>query len=107
VWILAWVELPLVAVLLAVGLFLGWGVGAQYARARRGWNDYKAAKNAVPGARRTAWLLVRAVTTKVGVIALLLVGAVAYAAVGPDHERAEPAPSPSPTASAKAGVKER
>ncbi|TDC78944.1 hypothetical protein E1193_19950 [Micromonospora sp. KC606] len=100
-------ELPFVAVLLAVGLFLGWGVGTQYARAKRGWTDYKAAQRAVPGARRAAWLLVRAVTTKVGVIALLLVGAVAYAAAGPDQERAEPAPSPSPTASTKAGVKGR
>ncbi|MEU4717910.1 hypothetical protein AB0F73_30225 [Micromonospora purpureochromogenes] len=97
-------ELPLIAVLLAVGLFIGWGVGVQYARAKRGWTDYKAAKNAVPGARKTAWLLVRAVTTKVGVIALLLVGAVAYAAVSPDHERAEPAPSPSPSSSATHGA---
>jgi amino acid transporter len=98
------VELPLIAVLLAVGLFIGWGVGVQYARAKRGWTDYKAAKNAVPGARKTAWLLVRAITTKVGVIALLLVGAVAYAAVGPDDERAEPAPSPSPSSSATHGA---
>ncbi|MEH0824577.1 MULTISPECIES: hypothetical protein [unclassified Micromonospora] len=97
-------ELPLIAVLLAVGLFVGWGVGVQYARAKRGWTDYKAAKNAVPGARKTAWLLVRAVTTKVGVIALLLVGAVAYAAVGPDHDRAEPGPSPSPSSSATRGA---
>ncbi|WP_446213099.1 hypothetical protein [Micromonospora sp. IBSANI012] len=97
-------ELPLIAVLLAVGLFIGWGVGVQYARAKRGWTDYKAAKNAVPGARKTAWLLVRAVTTKVGVIALLLVGAVAYAAVGSDHERADPAPSPSPSSSATHGA---
>ncbi|MEU5939364.1 hypothetical protein ABZ807_09255 [Micromonospora sp. NPDC047548] len=96
-------ELPLIAVLLAVGLFVGWGVGVQYARAKRGWTDYKAAQRAVPGARKTAWLLVRAVTTKVGVIALLLVGAVAYAAVGPDHDRAEPAPSPSPSSSAPEG----
>lgn len=97
-------ELPLIAVLLAVGLFVGWGVGVQYARAKRGWTDYKAAKNAVPGARRTAWLLVRAVTTKVGVIALLLVGAVAYAAVGPDHDRADPGPNPSPSSSATHGA---
>ncbi|MFJ6195605.1 hypothetical protein [Micromonospora sp. NPDC092111] len=93
-------ELPLITVLLVAGLVLGWGVGAQYARARRGWNDYKAAKKAVPGARKTAMLLVRAVFTKVGVIALLLVGAVAYAAVGPNHDRAEPAPAPSPSATA-------
>ncbi|MFF5171316.1 hypothetical protein ACFY3U_01615 [Micromonospora sp. NPDC000089] len=93
-------ELPVIAVLVAVGLFVGWAVGAQYARARRGWTDYRAAQRAVPTARKTAWLLVRAVTTKVGVIALLLIGAVAYAAVGPDHERAEPGPSPTPSATA-------
>ena len=56
----------------------------------RGWTDYQTAKKTVPGARRTAWLLIRAVTTKVGVIALLLVGAVAYAAADSDDERPRP-----------------
>ncbi|MBY8870864.1 hypothetical protein K7640_03270 [Micromonospora sp. PLK6-60] len=93
----------LLVVLLLVGLFIGCGVGTAYARARRGWTDYKAAKNTVPGARRTAWLLIRAVTTKVGVILLLLIGAVAYAATAPDHERAGPGPTPSPTTSTRAG----
>ncbi|MBM7075642.1 MULTISPECIES: hypothetical protein [Micromonospora] len=91
-------ELPLVALLLVVGLVVGWGVGARYARARRGWNDYRAARRAVPGARRAALVLVRAVFTRVGVIALLLFGAAAYATVGPDHDRAEPAPGPAPSA---------
>jgi hypothetical protein len=97
VWILAEVERPLLAVLLLVGLIIGCGVGSAYTRARRGWSDYQTAKNTVPGARRTAWLLIRAATTKVGVIALLLVGAVAYAAVGSDEDKAAPAPSPSTT----------
>ncbi|WP_231929630.1 hypothetical protein [Micromonospora inositola] len=48
-------------------------------------------------ARRTAWLAIRAVCTKVGVIALLLVGAAAYAAAGSDHKRADPAPTPTVT----------
>ncbi|MGW0503636.1 hypothetical protein [Micromonospora sp. NPDC003241] len=78
-------ERPLIAVLLLVGLIIGSGVGSSYARARRGWNDYRAAKKTVPGARRAAWLLIKVVTTKVGVIALLLVGAVAYAAAGGDE----------------------
>ncbi|MGN9777789.1 hypothetical protein ACTMS0_18795 [Micromonospora sp. H33] len=88
-------ERPLIAVLLLVGLIIGIGLGSSYTRARRGWTDYQAAKKTVPGARRTAWLLIRVVTTKVGVIALLLVGAVAYAAVGSDGEpeRADPSPS--------------
>ncbi|MFI7022603.1 hypothetical protein [Micromonospora sp. NPDC049900] len=90
-------ERPLIAVLLLVGLIIGSGVGSSYARARRGWNDYQAAKKTVPGARRAAWLLIKVVTTKVGVIALLLVGAVAYAAVGGDESnRPEPNPSSAP-----------
>ncbi|MFI7607567.1 hypothetical protein ACIBTV_20840 [Micromonospora sp. NPDC049366] len=90
-------EGPLIAVLLLVGLLIGSGVGSAYTRARRGWADYQTAKKGVPGARKTAWLLIRAVTTKIGVIALLLIGAVAYAAVGSDDETAGPAPSPSVT----------
>ena len=97
VWILAEVERPLLAVLLLVGLIIGCGVGSAYARARRGWSDYQTVKKTVPGARRGAWLLIRAVTTKVGVIVLLLVGAVAYAAAGSDEETAGPVTSPSPT----------
>ncbi|WBB56887.1 hypothetical protein [Verrucosispora sp. WMMD573] len=90
-------ERPLIAALLLVGLIIGSGVGSSYARARRGWNDYQAAKKTVPGARRAAWMLIKVVTTKVGVIALLLVGAVAYAAVGGSDE---PAPAPAPSSSA-------
>ncbi|PZF97707.1 hypothetical protein, partial [Micromonospora deserti] len=82
-------ERPLIMVLLLVGLIIGSGVGSAYARARRGWADYQTAKKTVPGARRAAWLLIKVVTTKVGVIALLLVGAVAYAAVGSDEEQGD------------------
>ncbi|GIJ28334.1 hypothetical protein Vqi01_34960 [Micromonospora qiuiae] len=88
-------ERPLIAVLLVVGLIVGSGVGSSYARARRGWNDYQAAKKTVPGARRAAWLLIKVVTTKIGVIVLLLIGAVAYAAVGGEERPAPSAPSPS------------
>ncbi|SCF32842.1 hypothetical protein GA0074695_5653 [Micromonospora viridifaciens] len=90
-------EQAVIAALLLVGLVIGAGVGAAYARAKRGWKDYRTARNLVPGTRRTAWLATRAVITKVGVIALLLVGAAAYAAVGSDHERADPAPTPTIT----------
>ncbi|MDG4792606.1 hypothetical protein [Micromonospora sp. WMMD1082] len=90
-------ERPLIAVLLLVGLIIGSGVGSSYARARRGWNDYQAAKKTVPGARRAAWLLIKVVTTKVGVIMLLLIGAVAYAAAGGGDEPAPATPSPSST----------
>ncbi|MEO3779173.1 hypothetical protein ABGB16_20475 [Micromonospora sp. B11E3] len=93
-------ELSVVAALLLGGLFIGWGVGAAYARARRGWKDYQTARRTVPTARRVAWGLIRAVGTRVGVVALLLLGAVAYAAAGPDDDRAGPTPGPSATPSA-------
>lgn len=96
IWILAEVESPLLAVLLLVGLVIGCAVGSAYARARRGWNDYQTVKKSVPGARRGAWTLVRGLVVKAAVIALLLFGAVAYAAVGADEETAGPTPSQSP-----------
>ncbi|MER7420788.1 hypothetical protein ABT346_29055 [Micromonospora peucetia] len=91
-------ERPGIVVLLLVGLLIGTGVGSAYARARRGWADYQTVKKTVPGARSAAWLLIKAATTKVGVIALLLIGAVAYAAAGSDGEPAPPDPTPSPSA---------
>ncbi|SBT53015.1 hypothetical protein [Micromonospora auratinigra] len=90
-------EQAVIAALLLVGLVIGTGVGAAYARAKRGWKDYQTARNTVPGARRSAWTAIRAVAVKLGVIVLLLFGAVAYAAVGSDHERASPAPTPTVT----------
>ncbi|MGW5670389.1 hypothetical protein [Micromonospora sp. NPDC003776] len=91
-------EQAVIAALLLVGLVIGAGVGAAYARAKRGWKDYHTARNLVPGIRRNAWVATRAVVVKVGVIALLLFGAAAYAAAGSDHERADPAPTPTRTA---------
>lgn len=91
-------EQAVIAALLLVGLVIGVGVGASYARAKRGWKDYQTARNTVPGARRAAWLAIRGVLTKVGVIALLLFGAAAYAASGADHERESPTPTPTVTA---------
>ncbi|WP_112678712.1 hypothetical protein [Micromonospora saelicesensis] len=92
-------ERPLLTVLLLVGLIIGCAVGSAYARARRGWNDYQTVKKSVPGARRGAWSLIRGVVVKAAVIGVLLFGAVAYAAVGSDEERAGPAPTQSPTQS--------
>ncbi|WP_433391156.1 hypothetical protein [Micromonospora sp. KLBMP9576] len=91
-------ERPEFVVLLLVGLLIGTGVGSAYARARRGWADYQTVRKTLPVARRTAWLLIRVATTKVGVIALLLLGAVAYAAADTDGAPAPPGPSPSPSA---------
>jgi hypothetical protein len=89
------VERPVIVALLVVGLIIGTGVGSSYARARRGWTDYQTVKKTVPVARRAAWLLIKVVTTKIGVIALLLVGAVAYAAADSDEPAADPSPTPS------------
>ncbi|WP_434743166.1 hypothetical protein [Micromonospora sp. SH-82] len=96
-------EGSLLAALLLLGLLVGAAAGAAYTRARRGWADYQTARRAVPVTRRAAWLLIRAVTTKVGVVALLLVGAVAYAAVAPeaDSDPAAPQPTPASTSSPK------
>ncbi|GAB3226003.1 hypothetical protein GCM10027452_42450 [Micromonospora halotolerans] len=96
-------EQAVIAALLLVGLVVGAGVGASYARAQRGWKDYQTIRTSVPGARRTAWTAIRGVVTKIGVIALLLVGAAAYAAAGSDHEPAGPAPAPTPTVTATPG----
>ncbi|MGC4805287.1 hypothetical protein [Micromonospora sp. DT233] len=97
-------EQALIAALLVVGLIVGWAVGSAYTRARRGWRDYLTARSTVGGARRAAIGLIGAATTKIGVIALLLVGAVAYAAAGPNDDRAEPAPDSSVTPTATRGV---
>ncbi|MEV6690579.1 hypothetical protein AB0M35_03750 [Micromonospora sp. NPDC051196] len=96
-------ERPLIAALLLVGLIIGSGVGSSYARARRGWNDYQTAKKTVPGARRAAWLLIKVVTTKIGVILLLLIGAVAYAAAGGEDGSAPSPPNPSSTPDERPG----
>ncbi|WP_320065144.1 hypothetical protein [Micromonospora sp. RTGN7] len=98
-------ERALIAALLVVGLIVGSAVGSAYARARRGWRDYQTARNTVPGARRAAVGLISAATTKIGMIALLLVGAVAYAAAGPDDDRAGPAPGSSATPTATRGAR--
>ncbi|GHJ13454.1 MULTISPECIES: hypothetical protein [unclassified Micromonospora] len=92
-------EQAVIAALLLVGLVIGAGVGASYARAKRGWKDYQTVRTSVPGARRNAWAAIRGVAVKLAVIALLLVGAAAYAASGAGQERAGPAPTGTPTPS--------
>ncbi|MCZ7439292.1 hypothetical protein O7598_23000 [Micromonospora sp. WMMC241] len=96
-------EQAVIAALLLVGLVIGAGVGAAYARAQRGWKDYQTVRTSVPGARRNAWAAIRAVAVKAAVIALLLVGAAAYAASGSDEERAGPAPTATPSPSHRPG----
>ncbi|MGC4896415.1 hypothetical protein [Micromonospora sp. DT31] len=96
-------EQAVIAALLLVGLIIGAGVGASYARAQRGWKDYQTIRTSVPGARRSAWLAIRGVVVKFAVIALLLVGAAAYAAADGDEEQPGPTPTGTPTPSHRAG----
>lgn len=82
--------------LLTVGVLIGCVVGAAYARARRGWSDYQNTKKSVPVLRKAAWALIRLAFTKVGIVVLLIIGAAAYAAMGPDR----PSPATAPTRTA-------
>ena len=93
-------ERPIIAVLLGIGLVIGVTLGMAVARAKRGFADFRTAKGAVPGARRNAWRLLRAATTKAGLVTLVLVAAVVFAAVAPDEEETTQ-PAPTPTGSAE------
>ncbi|WP_157756962.1 hypothetical protein [Plantactinospora sp. KBS50] len=73
---------PVASVLLVVGVVLGVVAGRSWATARRAWGDYSATKASVPKFRKTAWTLVRAAFTKGGVVALICLAAMGYAAVG-------------------------
>lgn len=70
------------AVMLVVGVFLGVLVGRAYAGARGSWREYAAAKAALPGLRKGAWGLRRALFTRGGLVALLCVAAMGWAALG-------------------------
>jgi hypothetical protein len=65
-----------------IGIVVGFIFGAAYAVARRAWTDYRKVKASVPGMRKTAWSLIRVATSKGGVITLLIVGAIVWAAIG-------------------------
>ena len=71
----------------AAGVLLGIGIGfiggIGFATFRRAWLDVRKAKVQLTGLRKTAWVVTRVATTKVGIVGLLIVAAVAWAAVGP------------------------
>jgi H+/Cl- antiporter ClcA len=69
-------------VVLMIGIAIGATVGIAFAVARRAWQDYQKAKAGVPVLRKAAWALIRIVTTRAGLVALLLAAAVTWAAVG-------------------------
>jgi hypothetical protein len=78
-------ERPLSVATLLVGVVLGLVVGIAYAIARRAWADYRKARAGLPGLRRAAWALVMIATTRGGIVVLLCLAAVGWAAVGGDH----------------------
>lgn len=79
------VEGPLTAAVFVLGAVLGVTVGIAYAMARRGWKDYRTTKSALPVARKAAWALTRIAVTKGGILVLLCIAAVGWAAVSGDR----------------------
>ena len=75
-------ERPIPAASLILGVTLGLFAGIAFAVARRAWVDYRKTKQLVPGMRRTAWGLTRIATTKGGIVLLLCIAAVGWAAMG-------------------------
>lgn len=78
---LAIVDTPTPVATLLLGVVFGLVAGIAFAIARRAWTDYGKARAGLPGMRRTAWLLTRIATTRIGIVVLVCVAAVAYAAV--------------------------
>ncbi|MFB9239796.1 hypothetical protein ACFFWC_30445 [Plantactinospora siamensis] len=73
---------PIAAVLLIIGVVMGVVAGRSWATARRAWGDYTVTKASVPKFRKTAWGLMRAAFTKGGIVVLICLAAMGYAAVG-------------------------
>ncbi|MFK3985280.1 hypothetical protein ACI2K4_33510 [Micromonospora sp. NPDC050397] len=73
-------ERSLTAAMLTIGVVLGLTVGVAYAVARRSWVDYRKAKAGIPGARKAAWALIRVAVSKGGIVLLLCIAAVSWAA---------------------------
>ncbi|MEV4755656.1 hypothetical protein AB0J86_11170 [Micromonospora sp. NPDC049559] len=74
-------ERPLSVAALMLGVVLGLSAGIAFAVAWRAWVDYRKTRELVPGMRRTAWTLTRVATTRGGVILLLCIAAVGWAAL--------------------------
>ncbi|GIG85325.1 hypothetical protein [Plantactinospora endophytica] len=72
---------PGVAILL-VGVAFGLFAGTAYAVARRAWVDYRKTRATLPGLRKTAWTVTRIATSRGGIVLLICLAAVGWAAVG-------------------------
>lgn len=68
--------------MLILGLAIGVFAGMKLAVARRAWSDYATTKASVPGLRKTAWGLRRVAFTRAGLVLLILIAALSYAASG-------------------------
>jgi hypothetical protein len=66
---------------LLFGVVLGLVVGTAVTVARRAWTEYVTTKAGLPGMRRGAWVLIRIAASRVGIVALICVVAVAWAAI--------------------------
>ena len=73
---------PLPTATLLLGVALGLFAGIALAIARRAWVDYRKTKDSLPGMRTAAWTLTRIATTRGGIVLLLCLAAVGWAAVG-------------------------
>ncbi|MGI5213044.1 hypothetical protein [Plantactinospora sp. CA-290183] len=65
---------------LLLGVSLGLFAGIALAVARRAWTDYTKTKALLPGMRGVAWTLTRVATTRTGIVLLICLVAVGWAA---------------------------
>ena len=73
---------PFPVATLLLGVILGLVVGIAFAIARRAWTDYAKTKAGLPGMRKGAWGLIRIAASRAGIVLLICVAAVAWAAIG-------------------------
>lgn len=73
-------ESPLPVATLLLGVVFGLVAGTAYAIARRAWTDYGKTKASLPGMRKAAWGLTRIATSRAGILLLICLAAVAWAA---------------------------
>jgi len=74
------VERPFPVAALLLGVTLGIVAGISYAVARRAWADYHKARTSLPGLRDAAWAMTRIATSRGGIVLLLCLAAVGWAA---------------------------
>ncbi len=95
---------PLAALLgnfvLWIGIAVGAVAGYWYARFKRAWSDFRGAKAAVAGARRTAWASVTKMLRGVAVAAGVAVAGLLFVVGAAAGEERPTVPAHAPTSSA-------